>query len=183
MEFGKVINTFTSKKGNYVTLRYPRKDDLSEMLRYVNELIKEDIYVLVSGKPITRDEEEKFLNDTIEQINKKQTVTLVVEIKGKIAGIAGVTREKYRKQHVGIPGISLAPEYREEGIGKIVFETLILESKRMGMRLLVLHCFENNVRALHLYKSLGFKKLGIIPGAVLFKGDYIGEVDMYLPLV
>lgn len=183
MEFGKIIKIFKSKKKTDVVIRYVRESDLDEMLRYVNELIREDTYILISGKQVTREEETNFLREIITQMKKEETISLVVEINEKIAGMAGVTRDKFRKRHVGIPGISLAPEYRRQGIGKILFETLIEESKKIGIRLLVLHCFENNTHALKLYKELGFKQIGLIPGAVLFKGSYIGEVDMYLPLV
>lgn len=178
-----IVKTFTSKKGKQVVVRNLCESDLDAILTYVNDLIKEDTYVLVSGKPVTREEETKFLQNSLEEFQKKQTVTLIVEVDGKFAGVASVRRDKYRKYHVGTPGISLAPQYRDQGIGKIVFETLIEEAKKIGLRLLVLHCFENNARGLALYESLGFKRIGIIPKAVLFKGNYIGEVDMYLPLV
>ena len=178
-----IVKTFTGKKGATGVIRRVHKDDLDEMLRYVNKLIQEDTYVLISGKPVTQEEEAKFLQNTLKEIQTKQTITLIVEVDGTFAGIASVRRDIYRKYHVGTPGISLAAEYRGQGIGKIVFETLIDEAKKIGIRLLVLHCFENNARGLALYESLGFKRIGVIPKAVLFKGNYIGEVDLYLPLV
>ncbi|HUD18997.1 MAG TPA: GNAT family N-acetyltransferase [Patescibacteria group bacterium] len=183
MKPGEIIKTFTSKKGNVITMRTPMHDDIDQILAYANNLIAEDTYVLISGKPITRREEMTFLNDRLKNIEKDEEISIIVEINKTVCGMAGIAREKYRSHHVGIPGISIAGEYRGEGIGKVLFQTLIDESKKLGLRLLMLHCFENNVCGLHLYESLGFKKTGVIPEAILFKGSYIGQIVMYLPLV
>lgn len=183
MEFGKVIKTFKSKKGNDVIIRYPREEDLDEMLRYVNELIADDTYVLISGNPQTKEEEVKFLNQLLTDIQYGNALSLVIEQNGRIVGMTGVAREKFRMRHVGMLGISLAAGVRGEGIGTMAFSTIIEESKKMELRLLTLHCFENNSRALHMYEKFGFVRVGMIPKAVLFREKYIGQIIMYLPLV
>ncbi len=183
MKPGEIIKTFTSKKGHVVTLRAPTSQDIDQILTYANNLILEDTYVLISGEPITREEEIPFLNDRLKNIEKGEEISIVIEINKTVCGMAGITREKYRSHHVGIPGISIAQKFRGEGIGKILFTTLIEESKKLGLRLLILHCFENNINAFRLYESLGFKKIGVIPEAILFKGSYIGQIVMYLSLV
>ncbi len=182
MEFGKVRKTFQSKKGNSVVFRYPKEEDLEDMLAYANALIAEDTFVDLSGKPITREEEEKWLREGIEQMEKKEKVHLVVEVNGKHAGNAELRRGKLRRSHGAEIGISLAKQYREEGIGTELLRALIDEGRHLGLRLLTLNCFEGNDRALHVYEKLGFKKVGVIPGAILYKEKYIGEVKMYLPL-
>ncbi len=183
MEFGKIIKTFKSKKGNEVILRYPREEDLEEMLSYVNELIKDDTFVLISGKPQTKEDEKKFLTQLLKNMQRGDVLSLVIEQSGKIIGMTGVTREKFRMRHVGMLGISLSAQVRGEGIGTMAFATIIEESKKMGLRLLTLHCFENNSRALHMYEKFGFVRVGMIPKAVLFREKYIGQIIMYLPLV
>ncbi|MEK7119576.1 MAG: GNAT family N-acetyltransferase, partial [Patescibacteria group bacterium] len=72
--------------------------------------------------------------------------------------------------------------YRQEGIGYQLLSTLIEEGKKAGLKLLILHCFENNDRALHLYEKLGFKRAGLVPGVYAYKGTFVGEVTLYLPL-
>ncbi|MCX6792041.1 MAG: GNAT family N-acetyltransferase [Candidatus Gottesmanbacteria bacterium] len=183
MKLGTVIKTFNSNKGNTIVLRYPKEDDLDAMLVFANELIAEDTFILLSGKPLTKEEEKKFLDDLLESIRKGETASLYAFCDGKLIGSASVRREKYRKSHVGIPGIAIIKQYREEGIGLILFNELIEQSKKMGLRLLTLECFEGNNRALHMYEQFGFRRVGVIPEAVLYKGKYIGEVVMYLPLV
>jgi RimJ/RimL family protein N-acetyltransferase len=94
-----------------------------------------------------------------------------------------VVRQKNRQVHVGEVDIAVAKPYREEGIGLILFNIMILEAKRIGLKLLRLYCYENNPRAIHVYEKIGFHKVGVIPEAILYKGTYVGQVIMYLSLV
>ncbi|MBI3343093.1 GNAT family N-acetyltransferase [Candidatus Gottesmanbacteria bacterium] len=179
----QIIKTFTSKKGNNVVFRYAKSDDLEAMLSYINALIAEDTFIGLFGKPLTRDEEEKTLKEILEGMKKEDKVFIAVEINGAYKGNAGIDREKTRrKKHVGNIGISLAAEYRSEGIGAELMTSLIEEGKKLGMKLLYLTCLENNDHALYLYEKLGFKRCGYIPNACFWKGSYVGEVTLYLPI-
>ncbi len=182
MELGKVIKTFKSNKGNDVVFRYPKWEDLDAMLAYANALIAEDTFIELYGKPLTRDEEAKFLKDTMEQIKKGKKLQLIAEINGQYAGSGELRIGERRKQHVGDLGVSLSAQYREEGIGTELLLCLIGEAKHFGLRLLTLKCFENNVRAIHVYEKLGFKRAGTVPAAISYKSQYVGEVKLYLPL-
>jgi RimJ/RimL family protein N-acetyltransferase len=178
----KIIKTFTSSKGNTVTIRYLTRTDLDELLRYVNELIKEDTFVQLSGRPLKKTEEQKFLNSALLDMAGAKGVTLIAECKNSIIGIAGIKRGILRKSHVGEPGLSVAKAYRGEGIGTIFFSTLFEEAKKIGVRVIILTCFEDNKQAVHVYEKLGFKKVGSVPGAIAFKGSFVPELYMYLPL-
>lgn len=183
MEPGKIIKSFKSKKGNDVVFRSHRKDDLDGMLAFINALIAEDTYIEMCGKPLTREEEEKTLTEALIQIEQGKKVWVVVEINGKYSGSGEIRIGSRRHTGVGEIGISIAREYREEGIGTILLETLIEIAKQKHLRLLVLSCFENNTRACHVYQKFGFIKSGVVPGAISFKNEYVGEVKFYLPLV
>lgn len=184
MNPGKIIKTFKSKKGTNVVFRVLREDDLDRMLTFINTLIAEDTFIGLYGEPLTREAEKKHLDETLENMNKGDKIVIVVEINGRYVGSGDLRRETIpRKKHGGNIGISLLKEYREEGIGAELLTTLIEESKKLGLSLLRLTCLENNGRALHLYEKLGFKRCGIIPNACFWKGGYVGEVTLYLPLV
>ena len=77
---------FVSKKANTITFRYLRKDDLDPMLSYINTLIAEDTYIGMYGKPLTRQEENKHLNGTLESIENDELKVIGVEIAGKELG-------------------------------------------------------------------------------------------------
>lgn len=183
MQPGQIIKTFKSKKGNDIVFRYTNSDDLEAMLTYVNTLIAEDTFIGLYGEPLAHNEEEKTLNEILEGVEKGDKVFIVVEINGEYVGNAGIHREKTRrKKHVGNIGISLAQEYRNEGIGKELLITIIDEGRKLNMKLLYLTCLENNDHALRLYEKLGFKRSGFMPNACFWKGSYVGEVTLYLPL-
>lgn len=184
MQFGEVIQTFQSKKGNSVVFRYLREDDLDGMLTFINTLIREDTFIGLYGEELTYEEEKKVFGEAIDGIKKGDKIIIVVEINGIYSGSGDLRRETVRrKKHGGNIGISLLKEYREEGIGTLLLKSLIDEARTMGLRLLTLTCFENNDRALHVYEKLGFKKVGLVPEACLYKDKYYGEVVMYLKLL
>ena len=182
MEQGKIIKTFTSKTGKSVVLRYPKWDDLQDMLDFANGLIREDTFVELHGKEQTLEEEKKHLEKILENIEKGKQVHLEVFVEGKYAGNGTVRIASNRRQHVGEIGIALAKEFRGDGIGKELMNTLIDEAKKAGLKLLTISCFENNTQACYLYQKLGFKKAGTYPNAIKWKDGYVGEVHFYLPL-
>lgn len=182
MEFGKVIKTYKSKKGNDVVFRYPTTEDFFIVWKYACDLAAEDTFVELSGLPPGEDEERKWFEQMITSASEGSAVYLHVYINQVLVGSGEVSKGKYRRKHVGHLGISLAPQYREEGVGTELMKLLIEQSKMLGIRLIELSCYENNPRALHVYEKLGFQKIGIMPNAIAWKGGYVGEVKMYLPL-
>ncbi len=179
---GKIIKKFKSKKGNDVFFRYPKKEDLDDMLVFVNGLIDEDTFVMVSGKHISRTKEKKFLDNTLSGMKKGNKIQLVATVNGKFAGNCELRRGERRKRHVGDIGIALSKAYREEGIGRELLKTLLHEGKKLGLRLLTISCMEHNSRALHVYESVGFTRAGMIPGAFRYRGRDVGEIFLSMPL-
>jgi RimJ/RimL family protein N-acetyltransferase len=181
---GQIIKTWTTKKNHQAVIRYIKaEEDLNILLKFVNDLIAEDIFLLLSGNPMTKAEEAEYLNDAVEKVKNNKKIHLIVEIDGVLAGACEVRIFDKRKSHVGEVGISLSIPYREEGIGFVCLETLISEAKKLNLRLLTLDCFSINERAIHLYEKVGFKKAGEIPGVYSYKGKFEAETLMYLPIV
>lgn len=183
MHSGRIVKTAKSKKGNEIVIRYLKEDDLDAMLQFANELSKEDTFVMLSGETVTRQEEEKFLDESFRKMQAGNKIHLVALVNGKFAGSSSVERGRKRKSHTGSVSISIAKPFREEGIGTIFMQSVIDEARKSGYRLLELTCFETNVRALHLYEKIGFQRAGFIPAMYAYKGDFYGEVILYLPLV
>lgn len=177
----KIIKTFTSKKGSAVTIRSPKMEDLDAVTEFVNGLVAEDTFIMLN-EPQTREREEKWLKDTLVAIASGKKIQLVAEVNGHFAGNCEIRIHDKRQTHVGDIGISIAAPYRNEGIGRELLSALIEEGKKARLTLLILHCFETNVRALHLYEKLGFTRAGLVPGVFAYKGDYVGEVILYLSL-
>jgi RimJ/RimL family protein N-acetyltransferase len=182
MNQDKIVKTFTSKKHNQVVFRYPTPDDLEDMLCCINELIREDTFIEMSGQELTHEEEQKFLSELLADIAADKRRFVVVEVNGQYGGSGEIRRLTYRKKHVGNLGIALLPAVRQEGIGTELLLTLLDEARTLGLMLVELNCFENNTRALRAYQKVGFKHAGMLPHAILYKGEYVGEVKMFKQL-
>lgn len=175
------MKTFTSKKGNAVELRYPKKEDFEDVWQYACDLAAEDTTVELMEPP-TREEERDWFDTMMDDIVKGNKIHLQVLVNGKYAGSGELRRGRGRRKHVADVGLSLAPQFRSEGIGTELLKELIAEGRAAGLRMLTLSCFETNAAALHVYEKLGFKKAGVIPGAIAYKDGYVGEVKLYLVL-
>ncbi len=176
------LTSFKSKKGNEVIFRYPTSDDFQDMFSFACEIGSEDTFVTLDAPP-TESEEHTFFDRVIDEVAQKKSIYLMAYVNGIFAGNGRVARGKGRDYHVGHVGISLTRAFRDEGIGTNLMKSLIDEARALGLRLLTLTCFESNTAALHVYEKLGFQKAGVIPKAIAFKGQFIGEVHYYLPLV
>jgi RimJ/RimL family protein N-acetyltransferase len=61
-----------------------------------------------------------------------------------------------------------------------MFETLIkIGYKYLPYKLLTLNVYSLNIKAQKLYESVGFKRYGMLPGGIYYKGEYIDEIQMY----
>lgn len=152
------------------------------MYSFACDIGSEDTYVALDAPPSER-EEHDFFDRMLREVENKESIYVMAYVNGSFAGNGRVNRGKGRHHHVGGLGISLTRQYRDEGIGTELMGLLIDEARGLGLRLLTLTCFETNVPALRVYEKLGFQKSGVTPGAIAFKGQYIGEVYYYLTLV
>lgn len=183
VEFSK---TFILKNGIEVLLRLPQKEDADALLVFANVISKEDTFITMSGETLTLDEEITYLNESIAEIEKGDKFQILGFV-GKIlvanASIARITKSRKRCLHVGEVAISIARDYRELGLGREILVNLIEGGKGMQLRLLTLTLFSINQKARSLYESAGFKLAGEIPEMIWYKGDYVGQTHMYLPLI
>jgi ribosomal protein S18 acetylase RimI-like enzyme len=68
--------------------------------------------------------------------------------------------------HVAEIAILVSNGHRREGLGRILMETGIAWSRAVGVAKLSLQVFPDNVGAIQLYRSLGFREEGIASGEV-----------------
>lgn len=177
----KIVFKGAANDGTPYLIRSPKRTDLQELWRYINEISQEKTYISLQGEEISLKEERAFLNSALQKIKTNQSVFLVVESGNKIVGIAEVTKKGRAEKHTGVFGITLAKNYRSKGIGKKLMQLVIEESKKKleGLRIIRLVCFAENNTACKLYVSLGFKEYGRLPGGLLYKGEPSDELMMY----
>lgn len=184
---GKEVKTFTTKNGKTAVIRYPLWTDLDQMIAFINKLSFEDTFITFSGETITHDGEMYYLSEMMKSIELKNAVYLACFVDGQLVGTTTIIRDmqsRKRSYHIGIFGITIAKDYREIGIGEVLSRTIIEESKKQipGLKILSLNVFSPNLRAQSLYKKLGFTQYALLPKGVYYKGDYVDEIKMFLPL-
>lgn len=176
---GQIVAKFTSKKGKEIELRIPKNGDEKGYLDFINSIIAEDDFILLS-KPVTDlSEERKWLKNTVENIQKQKTLCLTAFYQNQIIGNTDLLLGKDRRGHVGTFGIVIKKGFREEGIGTKMMEVLFAEAKKLGTSIVELEVFSTNSRVIKVYEKMGFTKHGLLPGAILHRGKYINAILMY----
>lgn len=179
---GKVIKTFKTKKGNKITIRYPKWEDLNGLLDFINSLSSEDTFILYSGEQINKEQEMEYLAQSFKEMERGNRVHLLATVDDKLVANSTVTRQSLRARHVGSIAISVAQGFREEGIGTELLRALFEESKKIGLKILEIDLLAVNDRAHHVYKKVGFTQCGRFPKRYFYKGQYVDQIIMYLKL-
>jgi ribosomal protein S18 acetylase RimI-like enzyme len=177
---GKIVYTGTTLAGKPYVIRYPQAGDAQMMTDYINILSREHTFIRFQGEKITFRHENKYLNDQLKKIAKHKVVQLLIISSQRIAGITEIGLKDKTESHEGRLGITLAEEFRDQGIGKILMASILREAQENlpGLRHVTLEVFANNPRAQHLYQKFGFQEFGRLPEGVLHNGKYIDLLFM-----
>jgi RimJ/RimL family protein N-acetyltransferase len=185
LKAGHVYKRFTLASGKKVTLRVIRWEDLDGLLSFINSLVKEKqgdsrsgLYTGFDTK-VTREEEAEWLAQSLVEIEGGEVINIIAEIGGKIIANGEVTRGRYKDtRHYGHMGLTMISRYRGQGIGRMIIETLVRESRRAGLRTLDVEFLAENETARRAYQKGGFKQAGIIPRKIFRDGKYFDGLIM-----
>jgi len=185
LKAGHIHKRFTLASGKKVILRALQWEDLDGLLSFINGLVKEKRGDSRSGlytgfdKTVTREEEAEWLSRILVGVEGGVVISTIAEIGGKIIANGEVTRGKYKDtRHHGHMGLTVIREYRGQGIGRRIIETLVQESRRAGLRTLEVEFLAVNEAARRAYEKTGFKQAGIIPRKVFRGGKYFDGLIM-----
>ena len=119
----------------------------------------------------------------------KNTVAAYVPDRAHAVGMAGAFYLKPnwpgRAGHVANAGFIVAPNWRNKGLGWLLGDTMLAYAKQLGYRGVIFNLvFSENEVARRLWAKLGFKELGVIPGAVRKNdGTYQDAIIMFRSLL
>ena len=167
----KILREFVAKNDKRVILREPRWEDLDDLLDFINSLVEEGADIM-RETPVTREEEADWLGKLLASVEKGEIIGIVAEVDGRVVANSEVGRKSGSMSHVGMLGMAVKKGYRRMEIGKELMKTLIEESRKAGLKVLVLDVFGSNTTAKSLYTKMGFKDAGRIPKGVFKKGKY-----------
>jgi RimJ/RimL family protein N-acetyltransferase len=159
-------------------IRDLRSDDVDRLLAFMNPLIVEDTYIDMTGRPLTREEEEHFVAARRAEMAMGDSVMRVAVNGDSVLASGELRRFPGRRRHVAELGVSVSARHRDRGLGTAMVEDLIAQAQRLGVRRLVLRVFSNNDRAQQVYRNCGFVDCGRIPDMVHFRGEDVDEVWM-----
>ncbi|TXT59318.1 MAG: hypothetical protein BAJALOKI3v1_1090009 [Promethearchaeota archaeon] len=174
---------FILKNGDEVLFRHVKRKDANAVWKNFNQVVEEAIYLPVF-LPVESQFEKHTWYDSLKKSNEICIVAENVNLErpNHILGQCEISNVDWdAASHVGSLGIIVRKNYRDEGIGRILIDVAIRESKKLNEKQkIILSCFSSNERALHLYKSMGFQKIGIRKQQFLIEDQYYDEVLMEL---
>lgn len=178
---GKVVFEGKTKDGQEIIIRYPAKTDLQAMWEYINALSKERTFIRFQGEEISLEDEEKYLNSFLEKISQRKAVKLLVICDEKIIGISDVTMKDLAQKHIGVFGITVAKNFRGQGIGKMLMELMLKEAQKnlLQLEIIILDVFGSNNLAKKMYQKFGFVEYGLLPKGLKLEKGYADDVLMY----
>lgn len=180
MKQGEIVFEGKTEKGVDILIRYIKVGDTQILLDYFNTLSKEKTFIRFQGEEITLSEEEKYVKSILDGLSKNKIVKLLVFNKEKLIGVADVKAEDRISSHVGVFGITVAKEFRDKGIGKILMKIVLNEAKKIKkLKIITLGIFFENKTAMKMYKKFGFNEYGKLPGGVFHRNRYTDHIYMF----
>jgi len=177
----KVVYQDHLPTGEKIIIRYPEKEDVQAFLDFINELSKEETFILFQGKQLTFDEEKTFVENALKAIEGKKQIFLSLWVDDHLAGNTGIEMKSDAIAHEGLFGIALRASYRGKGLGKLLMKTVMeeVEKEITNLRIVTLSVFGENTLARDIYRKFGFKEYGWLPEGVFRKGKYDDHIFMY----
>ncbi len=170
--------TITNKQ---VVLRHPKLSDAEEMQKYINTLSSEQTFIRFQGEQLTLKQEEEWISGILDKFEKKTGVTLFAIVDNQIAGVCDINMLGLVENHIGLFGLTINKNFRNEKIGQLLTEKVLeLATSHMPqMKIVTLSVFANNPAAIHVYKKFGFVEYGNLPDGILHRGEYVDHIYMY----
>ncbi|KAF0223343.1 MAG: acetyltransferase [Erysipelotrichaceae bacterium] len=122
------------------------------------------------GLGYTVEEETKTIDTISKSDNSVMLLGFVDEQLVSVANLSGKSRE--RMKHYATLGISVRKSHWHQGIGKAMMKRLLAFAKKNSiLEMIELEVRSDNQHAIHLYESLGFKQVGIMPKLMKINGS------------
>lgn len=177
----KIVYQGKTKTGKEIVIRYPEIGDEHEMWRYINELSKEKTFVRFQGEEVSFEDEMSYLNSQLKKIGEKKVITLLGFYKNKLIAISDVNMRDKTEKHVGVFGISVAREFRNEGIGRLLMDKIFEEAVKEipDLKIVTLEVYQKNSIAKRIYEGFGFKEYGLLPNGIMRDNAFEDAILMY----
>jgi len=112
--------------------------------------------------------------------DEKSMFLYFAQVDNKIIGVSGAMIDEFAKMRhrALIISIYVMPEYRDKGVGKALMQVLFDQLAKKGVQQVRLFVETQNEDAINLYKSLGFKTVGLCEKYFNLDGVYYDQYMM-----
>ena len=172
--------TFTTRTGQQFTIRTAQADYAAALLAYIRPVAEETEFFIFEPDefPKTDEEERKWIQDHLDHPGQ---IVLLAEAAGTIIGNVSFENGPSRRiAHRGTLGIAVVKEWRGQGIGTMLMESLLDWAMANPLiEKVCLEVFATNSGAIRLYRKLGFVEEGMRPRDIKRgPGQYVDTVVM-----
>lgn len=172
---------FLLKNGKTLDVDLVKTDDASDIINYTKTIGGESDFVTFGpeGIPISLEDEKIFLS----RFTKDSLYPMFVgRIEGEIVSIANLSgTDRPRLRHNAELGLSVIKKYWHVGVGKAMMQVLIEHAKDTSViENIYLKVRSDNINAIHLYETFGFKKMGTYPRQLKVSSHYYDTILMAL---
>lgn len=171
--------TFLTARNLEYSIREVQSTDAALLNGFLLMMVKDSAYLEfeIDDFSHTSDEEERIIRDCAKA---KNCIMLLAEINKQIIGYAGIrVSTQGTMPSVGVFGIAVHKEYQHQGIGsQLMNEVLNWARESSGLRKIILAVFDDNIHAIKLYESAGFRKEGFLEKSYLIDGRQHQQIIM-----
>jgi len=170
------VKSYRAKDARSFFVRRATPADASVIVTNINAVGAEGIY-LVTEQYVPAPQWEKALDNPSECLDR---LLLVPEVDGRVIGWVRVFPNDFSRktQHTSEVGIGLLKPFREIGIGTALMECAIEWARTQGLEKLTVFTFSTNLRAINLFKKMGFAITGRRYKQYKIGEEYVDEVLM-----
>ncbi len=157
------MREYRLKNGSRIALREANGDDARRVIRYIQSVASESDYLTFGeGEFNPRLEDEARFIEGCKKL--RNSLFIVAEHDGEIIGCLTFTGgNRKRVGHFGEFGITVSRRFWGLGVGKILMKYLINWAEESNIvRKINLKVRSDNLKAIRLYRKLGFVKEGTI---------------------
>lgn len=165
--------------GERIRLRAVERDDLPRFVTWFQDPeVRAGISLFL---PLSLAEEEAWYEDMLKKDPIEHTLAIDVQEgeKWTHVGACGFLDYEPRFQHIELGVVVGDRSFWDQGIGTDVVRTLLRHAfKTLNLNRVVLQVFETNLRAIQVYKKIGFVEEGRLRQHHFLDGRYIDVIIM-----
>ncbi|MFA5381470.1 MAG: GNAT family N-acetyltransferase [Candidatus Izemoplasmatales bacterium] len=177
------MNPICLKNGKYLYIRRPIPDDACAILAYLKQIGSEsgNLTFGPEGIALTVEQEKEFI---IKNELSKTSVIYLGFVDGQIVANASLSApDRERIKHTSVFGISVMKSYWNQGVATAMIKEIIAFAKATTViKIIHLAVRADNINAIHLYETHGFKSIGVYSKQMYVDGRYFDTILMNLEI-